>query len=586
MVTYRLQLLLAPGLVLSLLCCSCQQKKAAPSRQALNELNLRSGQLITCGPPNQQLGSLTFPIACRAETQADFSLGLKLLHSFEYEEAEKVFAAIIRQQPTCPMAYWGVAMSTFHPLWTPPSEAELQKGANALAIAQALPPSSPKEAAYIAALAAFYQEWKTVGHRPRCLRFAQAMEKLAARYPDDPEATILYALALTAAADPADKTFAQLKKAGALLTALAPKYPNHPGIIHYLIHAYDVPALASMALPAARKYASVAPSSAHALHMPSHIFTRLGLWNEAVASNLGSVAAAQCYAEQAGLKGHWDEELHGLDYLMYAYLQQGDNLRARQQWTYLQSITAVEPTTFKVAYAYAAIPARYVLENRQWQQAAALELPSGPVPWEQFPWQQAIHHFTRLLGAVHTDNRAAAQAEWQALQRLETILTQQKDAYKAQQVHVQVTMGAAWMRWQEGKREEAEALMRRAAALEDSTEKHPVTPSEVLPARELLGDMLLAMNHPGEALAAYEANLQKHPNRFNGLYGAGLAAERAGNMGKARRYYQQLLSVAAASATRPEITEARRFLQSQPPPIINTSNSLSLGGKSSSVIKH
>ncbi|WP_188548263.1 tetratricopeptide repeat protein [Hymenobacter qilianensis] len=584
MIPYWLQSLLAPGLVLSLLCCSCQEKKAAPSRQALNKLNLRSGQLITCGPPNQQLGSLTFPIACRTETQDDFALGLKLLHSFEYEEAEKVFASIISEQATCPMAYWGVAMSTFHPLWTPPSEAELRKGANALAIAQALPPSSPKEAAYINALAAFYQDWATVGHRPRCLRFAQAMEKLAARYPDDPEATILYALALTAAADPTDKTFAQLKKAGSLLTALAPKYPNHPGIIHYLIHAYDVPALAPLALPAARKYASVAPSSAHALHMPSHIFTRLGLWNEAVASNLGSVAAAQCYAEQAGLKGHWDEELHGLDYLMYAYLQQGDNPRAKQQWTYLQSITAVEPLSFKVAYAYAAIPSRYVLENRQWQQAAALEVPGALVPWEQFPWQRAILHFTRLLGAVHTDNKAAAQAEWAALQRLETILKQQKDAYKAQQVHVQLTTGEAWMRWQEGKLEEAEALMRRAAALEDSTEKHPVTPSEVLPARELLGDMLLAMNRPGEALAAYEVNLQKHPKRFNGLYSAGLAAERAGKLSKARSYYQQLLSVAAASATRTELTEVRRFVQSQASPSIHTTNSPSLGGKNGLII--
>ncbi|QIL77626.1 tetratricopeptide repeat protein [Hymenobacter sp. HDW8] len=583
MTTYRLHYLLAPSLVLTLLCCSCQEKKATPSRQALNELNLRSGQLITCGPPNQQLGTLTFPISCHTETQTNFSLGLKLLHSFEYEEAEKVFAAIIRQQPTCPMAYWGVAMSTFHPLWTPPSEPELRKGANALAIAQALPPSSPKETAYIAALATFYHDWKTVGHRPRCLRFAQAMEKLAARYPDDPEATILYALALTAAADPADKSFAQQKKAGALLTALAPKYPNHPGIIHYQIHAYDIPELAPQALPAARKYAAVAPSSAHALHMPSHIFTRLGLWKEAIASNLGSVAAAKCYAEQAGLQGHWDEELHGLDYLMYAYLQEGNNQRAKQQWTYLQSITAVEPTTFKVAYAYAAIPARYVLENRQWQQAAALQLPSAPVPWEQFPWQEAIHHFARLMGAVHTDNNAAAQTEWQTLQRLENTLKQQKDAYKAQQVHVQVMTGEAWMQWQEGKAEAAAALMRRAAALEDSTEKHPVTPSEVLPARELLGDMLLAMNRPDEALAAYETNLQKHSNRFNGLYGAGLAAERAGNSDKARRYYQQLLSIAAPSATRPELTQVRRFLQSQPSSSTNTSISLRLGGKNSFV---
>jgi tetratricopeptide (TPR) repeat protein len=294
--------------------------------------------------------------------------------------------------------------------------------------------------------------------------------------------------------------------------------------------------------------------------MPSHIFTRLGLWPEAVASNQASIAAARCYAEQAGLKGHWDEELHGLDYLMYAYVQQGDNASAKRQWTYLNSITAVEPTTFKVAYAYAAIPARYVLENRQWADAVGLRLHGADFPWEQFPWQQAIFHFARLLGAVHTNNRAAAKVEWQALHRLETILRQQKDAYKAQHVHVQLIAGAAWMRWQEGKAEEAVALMNRAAALEDSTEKHPVTPSEVVPARELLGDMLLEMSRPAEALVAYEANLEKHPNRFNGLYGAGRAAERAGNLDKARHYYRQLLTVASASSTRPEIATIRGFL--------------------------
>jgi tetratricopeptide (TPR) repeat protein len=389
------------------------------------------------------------------------------------------------------------------------------------------------------------------------------MEKLAAKYPDDKEATIFYALALTAAADPADQAFTKQKKAGALLTALYPSNPNHPGIVHYTIHAYDVPELAALALPAARKYATVAPSSAHALHMPSHIFTRLGLWSEDITSNLASVAAAQCYAEQADLAGHWDEELHGLDYLTYAYLQQGDNTHAQRQWAYLNTITKVEPTSFKVAYAYAAIPARYVLENKQWEEAANLQSHSTNFPWDRFPWQQAILHFTRLLGAVHTNNRAAAQTEWQELDRLQTILTQQKDAYKAHQVQIQLTMGTAWMRLQAGKPDEAVALMTRAAAMEDSTEKHPVTPSEVLPARELLADMLLQLQRPAEALAAYEATLRQHPNRFNGLYGAGLAAEKAGNLDKARRYYQQLLTVIAPGSTRPEVVALQRFLDTR-----------------------
>ncbi|WP_457084250.1 tetratricopeptide repeat protein [Hymenobacter sp. HD11105] len=549
-----------PYLALFLLLWACSERKTAPSRKALNELNLRAGKLILCGPPDQQFGTVSFPISCRPETQADFTLAVKLLHSFEYEEAEKVFAAIIGKQPECVMAYWGVAMSNFHPLWTPPSESELRKGAAALSIAQALPAPSSKEADYLAAIAAFYKQWDTVDHRTRCLRFEQAMEKLSAKYPDDKEATIFYALALTAAADPADKSFSKQKKAGALLSSLYPGHPNHPGIVHYLIHTYDVPELASLALPAARKYASVAPSSAHALHMPSHIFTRLGLWQEDITSNLASVAAAQCYAEQAGIKGHWDEELHGLDYLMYAYLQQGDNTLAKQQWAYLDTISTVEPISFKVAYAFAAIPARYVLENKQWQQASQLESHSAAFPWEKFPWQKAILHFTRLLGAAHTSNRAVAETERQELARLQALLTQQKDAYKANQVQIQLTAGTAWMRLQAGKPTEALSLMNRAAAIEDSTEKHPVTPGEVLPARELLGDMYLQLQRPADALVAYEATLRQHPNRFNSLYGAGLSAERAGNPDKARRYYQQLLSIVAPHSTRPEVAVVQRYL--------------------------
>jgi tetratricopeptide (TPR) repeat protein len=316
-------------------------------------------------------------------------------------------------------------------------------------------------------------------------------------------------------------------------------------------------------LPAARKYASVAPSSAHALHMPSHIFTRLGLWQEDISSNLASVAAAQCYAEQAGIKGHWDEELHGLDYLMYSYLQQGNNTIAKRQWAYLNTISTVEPVSFKVAYAFAAIPARYVLENKQWQEASQLQSHSPTFPWEKFPWQKAILHFTRLLGAAHIGNQVGAEAERQELNRLEALLTQQKDAYKANQVHIQLTAGTAWIRLQEGKAAEALALMSRAAAMEDSTEKHPVTPGEVLPAKELLADMYLQLRRPTDALIAYESSLQQHPNRFNSLYGAGRAAEQAGNPDKARRYYQQLLAIVAPRSARPEVAVAQRFLEKQ-----------------------
>ncbi|WP_324673221.1 hypothetical protein [Hymenobacter sp. GOD-10R] len=558
----------------------CRDKKNVPSSKELNSLALATGMRITCGIPDQQLGSVQFPISCHADTQENFTLGLKLLHSFEYEEAEKVFAAIIRRQPDCAMAYWGVAMSNFHPLWTPPTEPELRKGTQALAIAQRLVQPSSREADYLKTITAFYQDWASVDHLTRCRQFEAASAQLASKYPRDKEAAVFHALALTAAADPTDTTFANQKKAGSILTALYPTNPNHPGVVHYLIHAYDAPPLARLALPAARRYAAVAPSSAHALHMPSHIFTRLGLWNECITSNLASVASAQCYAQQAGIKGHWDEELHGLDYLMYAYLQKGDNRRAQQQERYLATIKEVQPVTFKVAYAFAAIPARYVLENKQWDKAAALQShqPSSAFSWEKFPWQRAIIHFTRLLGAAHTDNPQAAQTELRELQQLHARLLAQKDNYKANQVSIQLTTGQAWMQLQAGKPDEAVRLMTLAADLEDKTEKHPVTPCEVLPARELLGDMLLQVKRPAAALAAYKADLQKHPNRFNGLYGAGLAAEQAGQAATARRYYQQLLALAQSSGPpRPELLTAQRFLagsQAQQVPVQNTHSAL------------
>jgi tetratricopeptide (TPR) repeat protein len=540
---------------------SCREKNTGRSADSISEMNLKSGAVITCGPPNQEFGSVAFETSCGGE---DFNLAMALLHSFEYDEAEKVFAKIIHKKPDCAMAYWGVAMSNFHPLWAPPSETELKKGAKAIEIARTIAQKSPREAGYIAAIASFYDAWNQVDHPTRCLRFEKAMEKLSAEYPSDKEAAVFYALALDAAADPADKSFNKQKKAGAILNALYPKQPTHPGIIHYIIHTYDSPELAALALPAARKYASVAPSSAHALHMPSHIFTRLGLWDECIHSNLASVSSAQCYAEAAGIKGHWDEELHGLDYLVYAYLQRGENQLAKQQCAYLETMNDVYPSNFKVAYAFAAIPSRYLLENKYWKEAAQLPMPHANFPWKDFPWQKAIIHFTRLMGAVHIGHADSAKAELKELNRLYDRLTEQKDAYKANQVLVQINASEAWLRFEEGKKEEALGLMNLAADREDKTEKHSVTPSEVIPARELLGDLLLQMNQPDKALEAYEAALKKHPNRFNGLFGAGLAAEKSGNQEKASSYYRQLFSmVDSANSTRPELTIIRQYLKKQ-----------------------
>lgn len=550
-----------PILCLLMLFASCRQKSNNPSTEQIRDIRLKTGQIVSCGTTGQQFGTAAFTITCNESVKDDFNLAVKLLHSFEYDEAEKAFAQVIDKEPGCAMGYWGVAMANFHPLWTPPTEPELQKGAKAIQIAQSLT-KSERETGYIDAIAAFYSDWEKVDHRTRCLNFEKGMQAVYTQYPEDKEAAVFYALALNAAADPADKSFSRQKKAGNILNALYPNQPNHPGIAHYIIHTYDSPELAQRGLAAARKYASIAPSSAHALHMPSHIFTRLGLWDECIQSNRNSVESAQCYAEAAGIKGHWDEELHGLDYLAYAYLQKGKNDSARKQWDYLKTMQAINPANFKVAYAFAAIPARYLLENKQWAEAAVLTVTPVSFSWDKFPWQEAIIHFTRSLGAAHTGNLKAASEELKQLKRLHQLLLDQKDSYKANQVAIQLKSAEAWIRLKEGKASEALALMHAAAEMEDKTEKHPVTPGEVLPARELLGDMLLQMNQPQKALAAYEADLQKHPNRFNALYGAGLAAEKSINGQKAKTYFLQLVDIAGNShSNRTELIYSKQYLK-------------------------
>ncbi|MBC7829961.1 MAG: tetratricopeptide repeat protein [Chitinophagaceae bacterium] len=545
---------------------SCGAKNNNPKKEAINAINLKRGDLVLCGKSDNQLGTVAFESSCSEKGKKDFNLGIALLHSFEYDEAEKVFAKIIDEDPECAMAYWGVAMSNYHPLWAPPTLPELEKGAKAIAIAQSLTKKSKKESAYIDAIGLFYKDWNKTDHRTRAVNFEKAMEKLHTDYPNDGEVAIFYALALDAAADPADKSFNKQRKAGAILTALYPNEPNHPGIVHYIIHSYDYPELAALALPSARKYASIAPSSAHAQHMPSHIFTRLGLWDECIHSNLVSTSSARCYAEKAGIKGHWDEELHALDYLVYAYLQKAENTLAKEQYDYLKTIHEVHPPNFKVAYAFASIPARYLLENKNWKEAASLTVHPADFPWEKFPWQKAIIHLTRVLGSVHTGNINSALTELKSLQTIHDTLMEQKDVYKANQVRIQIQAAEAWVLFKQGKPNEALKLMNAAADMEDETEKHPVTPGEIIPARELLGDLLLQMNKPEKALEAYEANLKKHPNRFNGLYGAAVAAEKYNNLEKATTYYQQLTAIAnSTGANRPELDSARMFLKKQNP---------------------
>lgn len=540
---------------------SCNGNNSVPSKELINQIDLKRGNVISCGSPDKQFGSVDFEMTCNEKAKKDFNLAIELLHSFEYDESEKVFAKVIDETPECAMAYWGVAMCNFHPLWTPPTEAELQKGSKAIGIANTISKKSERESAYINAIATFYQDWNKTDHHTRCINYEKAMGKIHTAYPDDKEAAIFYALSLDASANPNDKTYINQKKAGSILNALYPSEPNHPGIIHYIIHTYDYPGLAELALPAARKYAAVAPNSAHALHMPSHTFTRLGLWDECIKSNLASVASAKCYAEQSGIKGHWDEELHGMDYLMYSYLQKGENKLANEQLKYLETIHEVHPANFKVAYAFAAIPARFLLENKNWYRAATLQMAPANFSWLQFPWQESIIHFTRLLGAAHLGNIKNANIELEKLKLLHDTLEQQKDEYKSQQVAIQIKTGEAWIQFAKEKTTVALNLMKLAADMEDGTEKHPVTPGEVLPARELLGDMLLQINQYENALLAYEAVLQKCPNRFNSLYGAGLAAEKSEQKQKAVFYFKQLLTISdTLKSDRPELAATRNFL--------------------------
>lgn len=549
--------------MLLLLIVSCQPKKDQSQREAeLKSIDLIRGDIALCGSENGEFGTVNVDLSCIEKVKGNFNLATALLHSFEYAEAEKVFAKVIDEDPDCLMAYWGVAMCNFHPLWSPPGKEDLEKGSKVIALARSLESKSPRESDYLEAIATIYDQWDKLDYRARALKFEKATENIYKKYPDDEEAAIFYALALRTTAEPTDKSFRNQRKAGEILNAVFIKEPNHPGIAHYIIHTNDYPELAELALPAARKYASIAAASAHAQHMPSHIFTRLGLWDESVNSNLKSISAAKCYAQNLGMKGHWDEELHGLDYLVYAYLQQSRDDQVLETVNYLKTISEVFPINFKDAYSFGAIPVRYALERKDWKAAARLEFRPSGFPWEKFPWEKANIHFGRLLGAVHTHQSEVAQLELKQLNAIHAQLQQAREDYQAGLVLIQIKASEGWMEFEKGHREAALQRMMDAATMEDATEKHPVTPGEVIPARELLGDMYMDMGEPVKALEAYESDLKRHPNRFNGLYGAGLAEERSGNARKASAYYKQLLVVTDSSVSkRPQRLAAEAYVR-------------------------
>ncbi len=535
---------------------ACQSRKqTSPS---LAEINFLRGDISLCG--GSEFGEVKFALNCNAASQETFDLAISLLHSFEYAEAEKAFVQVIDVDPECAMAYWGVAMSMYHALWRAPSPEELEKGSKIIEIAEGLSKTT-RETEYLAAIGAYYSDWDKIPNETRALNMARQMEVIYNKYPDDTEAAIFYALALRSTADPTDKSYTKQKKVGSILESIFPDQPDHPGIAHYIIHNYDYPELAHLALPTARKYAQIAPSSAHAQHMPSHIFTRLGLWDESIQSNLNSSSAARCYAEESGIVGNWTSEIHALDYLFYAYLQKGDNAHANELFAYFEQIEQVSGNNASLSYPFAAIPARMVLENKQWSKAASLDLHQVEMDWEIWPWEKSIYHFARVLGAAHTGDVTSAETDLATMEGLRESLLSSNDQYKADQVAIQIKASQAWIEYAKGSSVEALALMREAADMENSTEKHPVTPGEVLPARELLGDLLMELNKPGDALVAYERSLDLSPNRFNGVYGAASAAKALGDRDKAATYFQQLLELSeGVDSDRAELNEAREFV--------------------------
>jgi tetratricopeptide (TPR) repeat protein len=372
---------------------------------------------------------------------------------------------------------------------------------------------------------------------------------------------VFYALALNATAAPTDKTYANQLKAGAILEKVLSEQPNHPGVAHYIIHSYDYPPLASRALAAARGYAKIAPSVPHAQHMPAHIFTRLGLWQESIDSNLASANAGKAYYARLGKETVWDQTLHALDYVVYAYLQTGQDQQARRVLEGLGAMGKAEPESFVAAYAFAAIPARVALEQRRWSEAAALAPAPRAFPWERFAWGEAITAFARAIGAARGGDAVSARAEVQKLESYRSALIATKQTYWAEQVDIQEQAAAAWTARAEGKNEEALKLMRAAADREDATEKHPVTPAPIVPARELLGELLLDLNQPAQALAEFEASAARDPNRLNGLSGAARAAEMSGDTTRAKALYARLVALCdRADTERPELRHAKAVL--------------------------
>ena len=514
------------------------------------------------GGPTGPLGTVHFSTSCNRAVAQDFDHAIALLHSFWYSAAIEAFTGVLKNDPGCAMAHWGIAMSwwgnPFAGFRTPQA---LVTGLTEVENGKAAGAKTERERGYLAAVEVLYKDAATIPLRTRTLEYEKQMAALSTKYPDDSEARIFYALALGQTALPTDKTYANQLKAAGILEREFARQPDHPGLAHYIIHSYDAPALAPRALDAARRYAKIAPAAPHALHMPSHTFTRVGAWQESIDTNIASAAAAR-------RDNATSEELHAMDYMVYAYLQTAQDNAAKKSVDEIAAIgsriqmnaagaAAPPPAGY---YAWAAMPARYTLERNAWKEAAAL------TPRETtFPYADAITHFARALGAARAGNPAAAAQDVAKLVTLRDALQKANDTYWTGQVDIQRRIASAWIALAEGRQNEALSSLREAADLEDLTEKSPVSPGPIKPARELLGEMLMELKRPAEALKEFEATMAKEPNRFRGVYGAARAAEDAGDHRKARTYSAKLIEISARADKpgRPELHEAQMLLQAQ-----------------------
>ena len=508
---------------------------------------------VSLAQHSDTLGTVRFANSCRPAVQHTFLRGVAMLHSFSYSPAQQAFEDVTAEDSSCAIAAWGYAsvlmLNPLQGIGASPHNAELARAA--IDRGRRIGTNTQRERDYLEAVATYYDDFSNRPERARQLARAKAYEALAAKYPDDDEAQILSALYVAATQAASDQTYSAYLKAAAILERQFAKHPDHPGVAHYLIHSYDAPLIAVRGLPAARRYAAIAPDAPHALHMPSHIFTRVGAWTESVATNRRSADLARTHGEP-------DDALHAMDYLTYADLQLARDNDARRTADEARTLTGLNPARATGPYALAAMPARYAVERGAWSEAAKLV----PVP-TRFPFTEALTHFARALGAARGGDPGASQQDIERLVALRDELKAAQSEDWATEVEVMHLASLAWTALAQKQRDQALGLMRQAADIEDKTEKNIVTPGRLVPARELLGDMLLEVDRPAEALKEYEASQQREPNRYRGLYGAGLAAAQSGNHDKARRYLAALIELARSGDLRPETENARRYLASK-----------------------